>query len=444
MNSSINKEKEIIDAFCQTCGQNYRRTITDRIQNMRYIPYTNIMGMYMYLIHLRTVSTNCTETKNCMIERMESQLQREKKRKSDILERKKLEIYEEIYSELPPLLKRELKERLPNNEERIKLILGEYLGSSSNIEAFSEENTRRFPQLESDNWEKEMLLRMRKEFLESIGIIDGLDEYGNVKKEYRKYLPLYCTISQIRRLKEKAYLQAEQEYYEENRDYQRVILKQAPSYKQEAINMMREASTGIMAMYDEKTRQTRGILLQTTKGEVGGEDYILLHELFHIITLSGVYKSGIDILTKSCRNQNRYYPRRKYEVLNEVFTDYFAIEVLKQLTRKGVSILEPLDYQEEEKINNMNTPNVLKQLLAPFISKYQDIILQAMITGNIEILTQQIGKKNFEKLNDIINHLYAIIRKEGTKQKTSKKQMLMEEVEEIYRNINSRGEEITI
>lgn len=149
------------------------------------------------------------------------------------------------------------------------------------------------------------------------------------------------------------------------------------------------------------------IFFSIRKYEPGKEDYLLLHEICHAIEHNSQKgRSGFD--QYECE-ANLYSNYRKYERLNEIITDIFAIEARKNNIKKGIYIIEPKEYINED-VQNNNTSSILKNMLSEFMKKYRKDIIKARITGNMENFYNVIGKNNFEELNDIINYTDFLIQ----------------------------------
>ncbi len=80
------------------------------------------------------------------------------------------------------------------------------------------------------------------------------------------------------------------------------------------------------------------------------------------------------------------------------------MEAMQVLHQEGIYIFEQLEYTIEN-VDNINTSNICKNLLKPFVKEYREQIVRTRIYGDMEGLYEVIGKENFEELNDIVNKI---------------------------------------
>ncbi len=67
------------------------------------------------------------------------------------------------------------------------------------------------------------------------------------------------------------------------------------------------------------------------------------------------------------------------------------------------SLIKPYD--------NINTDSILRRILEPFVNDYFDILIEAMMVGDLNILYDRVGKDNVMKLNEVINYVDFLIDK---------------------------------
>ncbi len=133
---------------------------------------------------------------------------------------------------------------------------------------------------------------------------------------------------------------------------------------------------------------------------VGYLDMMLVHECGHIIDLNSKF-SGFHEITKDKPNpyNSKYIMGERF---NETLTDMFALEALEKLKAKGINML---DYKGlvSPMIRDLNTYNIVKQLLNPLVSDFREQVIDAKVNGNPQILINCIGENNYNELIDIVN-----------------------------------------
>lgn len=148
--------------------------------------------------------------------------------------------------------------------------------------------------------------------------------------------------------------------------------------------------------------------------ECGTLDYIVLHEMIHVLESEPVegdnYRCGFEpkIFFGEPSSHVHIHPKRKYERLNETITDLFALEALEVLHTLDIYFM---DEKSKTKLTpgNSNTSIVLKKLLTPFMERYRDLIIDARICGNMDNLMNHIGRDNFEEFNDIVDYIDMLV-----------------------------------
>ena len=68
-----------------------------------------------------------------------------------------------------------------------------------------------------------------------------------------------------------------------------------------------------------------------------------------------------------------------------------------------------LNTKEDAKIANGTTYELMKFLVIDFYDEYKKWIIASRKDGNMDILFEQVGKENFDKLNQLINENFNYI-----------------------------------
>lgn len=145
------------------------------------------------------------------------------------------------------------------------------------------------------------------------------------------------------------------------------------------------------------------------KGICGVVDYVYIHELLHILHVLFVDLQsflGLD----SDHTLNPYDSNfRINERFNETLVDLVALDILKVLHDDiGIMMFEE-EYVLLSPIDR-NTSSIVKSVLYPFYRKYFDLIIEASMTANINLLKDALGAENLNSLIDLVNYIDKLAR----------------------------------
>lgn len=170
-------------------------------------------------------------------------------------------------------------------------------------------------------------------------------------------------------------------------------------------------------------------------GEWGKQDYTFIHEFIHAIDCFSADDCGFDDNREEI-GKSPYQNKRKYERLNETLTDMLAMEVRNNLHRKGIYFAEDKEFIIYD-VEDDNTNHLLKEILKPLVDKYKKQIIEAKLTGRKEVLFDLIGLDNFENLNDALDMVDSLIKKEFEKSEVLMEEYSkqMERISAIYENM---------
>ena len=441
----------IIDVYAEIVGEEYRETITERLLNARYMPYTRGRGVREYCYFLRTCKERELGLK--FLREIGAQSEEEQQRSSA-----------EPYS------------------DKSKELLLQYLGSSftivgfweeeysvSGIKAFDKERIERARKKQEENENDPELDYIRISQIRMINYLrksneineDNFDEftkteeYKHIKELCQRYMGVYKRLhkeyNEFEKMLKPLKDFSEEEnariteisnrygddWYKRHDEVMREYISTRSEYREKASTLTDDRDKEILLLCYLENRIAVQLLFESknpmlvfsirNQYDVPVADYLLLHEMFHLIgtstsdkprvkpskgekTVEGVRMdlipeysaiSGFDGVLDLAAN--RYDPRyRKYERLNETITDLFAIEARKRLHERGVYLLEDEGLSTDD-LQNANTNLELKRMLEPLIKNYREEVIRSIITGDTTILTDKIGKDNFEELNDCIN-----------------------------------------
>ena len=119
------------------------------------------------------------------------------------------------------------------------------------------------------------------------------------------------------------------------------------------------------------------------------------------------------------------------------------MEAMQILHQEGIYIFEQPEYTIEN-VDNINTSNICKNLLKPFVKEYREQIVRTRIYGDMEGLYEVIGKENFEELNDIVNKIDSLkdLTKKLKRDKTEDPIVIeyyrqLERLNKVYQNMQN-------
>lgn len=323
------------------------------------------------------------------------------------------QLYEELQENLPADIKNFLDKKYLSDEERETSFLenGYEFSQKLYVEYFSKNDEKKLKDDNISKNEKEKIYYYRNEYFRQMYMYNidipefetEEETYKNIIKrdDIKKLIVPNEVADLISKTKKEIYEKSQIENIS-NEDLVNLFCNK------EFLNIKSVKKICYMATVGD----TNGTIFFTIRNyEQGKEDYVLLHEICHAIEVNPEQNgSGFDSYIDQANSYNINY--RKYERLNETITDIFAIEARKNNIKKGIYIIEPKEYINED-VQNNNTSSILKNMLSEFMKKYRKDIIKARITGNMENFYNVIGKNNFEELNDIINYTDFLIQEKG-------------------------------
>lgn len=339
----------------------------------------------------------------------------EEQRELEILEKKKRELFLDIYPRLPNSVKNAISDK--SLEEKISTILGlSDIGSTSDIEMFGFKAMEQLKSKEILLDEKYYIILAQKHYLRKIGIefpnkkilLCNSEEDVNAflnflnQENIKKYLPSDDLVNYINSLRQDKYEEAIKEYYTTKNDF--LIAKKQYSETDFIYGIMKYENTCVCNI----ECATKDVLLMfyQISSICGSLFWGFTHECGHAIDQNG---TGFDdFLEVSERNpyDDNY---RKYEKFNETLNDIFTMEVIDLLHNQGIYLIEPLEFTLLD-VSNLNTALITKNLLKPLVSKFREQVIASKINSNRYELMSYIGVDNFEELVDVVNKVDYLAR----------------------------------
>lgn len=276
------------------------------------------------------------------------------------------------------------------------------------FEAFSKENRDKLA-----NRGYAFSLLGRATIAKQRGLLDYLKKLGISDEDLDFYLPSEKQIEQIARsrvLVERAakdyYLITRKDFVDFQESFGQIttddplfaILKKAIHDHQ-----ARDYDASVnFRMYDDEDMNLHSIMLYSIR-KMGELFYTFLHECTHVCEQKDSHEIGFDIDFRRNKYNEKY---RQYERFNETLSDYFTRKGLKFLHSKSKFLIEPEELTNMDYSSN-NTPAENALLLEPllFNPKYREAIIEVKNGGDPVLFFQLIGKNNFDRLIEVLNHV---------------------------------------
>lgn len=355
----------------------------------------------------------------------EDYIEQERNKHDDFFNKSEEDICNSLVYKLPKHIQ-EIILKLSKNK-RMNILVGNSKEEAL-IDSFSKKNIDLLD-MDTQDYLKYSIIKRQKRYLEEIGVsipkelifTRGKNEIKEwIKfinsKDVKKFLPYSDIIEEIIINRETKREKYENEYIRFKEDYQKIIndiyinQKSNTTISNEVLReiyyILKNNNICVSINSEDYNTNYSSIMYYTIVGSMFGNlDFCLLHEFGHVIDQNND-KIGLEAqIELSSVVDDRY---RKYEILNEVLTDIYAIDAKKYLENKGIYLMENDTISEKDE-SDFNTSMYLKKLLEPFVNKYRKYISKSKINSSPEELYNYIGESNYEELNDIINRLQKII-----------------------------------
>ena len=343
----------------------------------------------------------------------------ENKRKSEILKKKKITTFMDVYSRLPiPVINAISGKSL---EEKSTDIFGSLdIGSKSIIESFSFNNMEKLKSKDVNLWYKSYIVGNQSYYLKNIGVeipneqmlkCDSEEDVNNYliflsQDNIRKYIPSDDLISYITSLRENNYEDALREYYVNRDDF--LDVKREFGNNEGNLKYIYEIIKNKKVCIADGTRNDNefiSIMFYTIRThDEGSLFHNFMHECGHIIDHSSS-GTGFELYNDFNENSeiNPYDNAfRKYEKFNETLNDIFTMEAVELLHNQGIYLIEPPEFTSSD-VSNNNTALITKNLLKPLLLKFRQQVISAKVKTDRNELIRYIGKEYFEELVDVVN-----------------------------------------
>lgn len=156
------------------------------------------------------------------------------------------------------------------------------------------------------------------------------------------------------------------------------------------------------------------LVLVNCQNDNGQIDHDIVHELNHLYELYLKYADGQNYSiccgwdisdermnqesTKEVDTLNERKEKRSYELFNEIINEMIAQEIVEGMHKDGVYVFDRPDNAKERYVTGYDKTKIL---VLEFFSRYRKIIFESRKNGNIQIIFDEVGKENFDRLNDL-------------------------------------------
>ncbi len=391
----------------------------------------------------------------------EEYIEYEKERKKEILQKKKKEMFEEVFSKLPSYVRENIVSK--TFEEQQNIILGSNdIASLSMIEYFQTEKMEKLISYDDklsykEKMDKNHILLKQLEYLENLGVTlsnddvfeihsieDGIKHLNFLNQEsIKRYIPSEELIKYISSTRKRKYEEALREYYTTRKDFLDIIgmLGNKQNNFEAVYNGIKNKIVCILGNGATKNNDFISVMFYTIReGDGGRLSFNFMHECEHIIDQNhnGCGFESMDDLgdQKKCTKNPYDKSFRKYERFNETLNDMIIMEALEYLQSQGIYLIEPKEFTSTLlNISNRNTRLITKNLLKPLIQKFRKQVINAKVNAKPQELIKYIGEDNFENLVDAINKIDYLLRNDVTSKMSgfSKDPMVLEYFEQVER-----------
>lgn len=344
-----------------------------------------------------------------------------KERLRFIKEQNKVSLYNAFEDSLPEAVQDILKSKYSNKKNRAQ-ILGDVDDELFGFKCFS------IPSIE------ENVLDSLFNYFKFLGVIDEIptslsekiELYNKITKDekYEAFIPSLEVISDIQKYKKELLFNSiivllmEDETFNKYADLNKISIESRLSMASCMTNFCNYVSSAKCG-----SDFVSVLFCTLVTSSLGHVDAVMIHEFIHLIFqifVNDEYKvSGFEMLYLDCNNDKIKEPKnlnpynknyRINERFNETIVDILTDKVLYMLHKMwGIYLFE--DKSLVKPYDNINTDSILRRILEPFVNDYFDILIEAMMVGDLNILYDRVGKDNVLKLNEVINYVDFLIDK---------------------------------
>ena len=441
-------KKNIIDAYVEVYGEEYRNIITDRINKQNIIVDISIKDLNRLidnLLYNKLLDLNVDFYKAFV-----------KSNKLDHLEelRPNIDSPYSIEDELPIFqfdgIESDLDEYIDDpsyeaiksrmNSDEYKKCCQEIIEYRKRIGDFKEELVSPIEQKRKEDIEKKYDGLLYNKIMSILP-----DEVKTNRSSIQKYCKQPDIAQQLNKLKRIYKLACQKELLLTNPHVKDnpILQKLIENYTNKICSPLIGGRVCQLNMELDGEIQTLIVMPLSSRNDQS-HDFTLVHELGHSITTNSDGVVGIEnsnIMGNIEVNDINDY-KRKYEVMNETLTNIFALRANRIMQKNNQFIFEDkstsFNYGEEKDLGN-SVEFFLEAYLTPLVDLIPDDVKKSMINSDQSYIRNKISDEKFEQLNDLINRRYAISHNFDISQRDADRQIIIlnDELDKLYEEIKS-------
>ena len=308
----------------------------------------------------------------------------------------------------------------------VNKLFGYGLKIPGTIENFSKENDAKLNDENTLDFVKNEIKNNRIKYFKLKGINLG-DDYNAylIDERVKEIWPTEEKVQRFIETKEQCISEYKKDYYLNNPEFKEI------RQRLDSIHLLdKESDLWNEDIFEEKLTCVSPNIILTEHGyemipivfvdfsmlESENKEHDIIHELNHVLELNlqSISKQeyngtcGWDELSGKI-NQTHIETdnsdeKRKYELFNEIINELIAQEICDIHRKNNNEFI--FDDQEHCKIKNTTSYERARFIVIDFFKEFKDKIIQSRGHGNIEIIYDEIGKENFEALNDLVNEFH--------------------------------------
>ena len=299
-------------------------------------------------------------------------IKNEEKIEKGIHSKKLVKLYYDIERFLPQKVKDFLNLKNLTELQKANMLLDDEIAFRMDIEFFSKEyeDKLRDPEVESST--KRLIINSRLNYLSIFGVEKPnsctQEKYYEIiqNEDIKQLIPNAEDAELITQIRESLYEEAKKEIIYSNKYFIENTKYTNSDFMKNFYQLMKNKQTCIVATRTNMGDINPGMVLNIGGHSLGKLDYFYLHEFVHAIEISYInfYNSicGYDKAFLFGEMNPYDNKKRKYERMNETFTDIIALEIQKKLQDKQIYMFESKEYLYEA-LDECNTSKILKNIL---------------------------------------------------------------------------------
>ncbi len=345
----------------------------------------------------------------------------------------------------------------------IASIFGYHAGSQTLMDSFSEEATRTLSNTAEPEWVKTKIKQDRIKYFQ----IHGID-YGN---DYVLYLhdaeieKVWPTSEQLQKMQDsKSFWENKQnvEFFNSlpfNLQIQKNIEEMHLLHSFDSFDA-RLYSIDVPGTFVNhglaKTKDSFELypMLVVRSDDNGAIDHDIVHELNHLYelflkcvgdnnyTVVSGWDESVEYFGQSSDEIDTLEVernKRSYELFNEVINEMITQEICQKMRQNNIFVF---DERESYRDVNVTWYDSMFFIANEFFSEFKDKIIESRHNGNIQIIWDEVGKENFDQLNELFNIYYENFNGKSTLLNDARKQGLDTPDTRLYDDILKRKDNI--